>query len=175
MFKSIVVADDGSEGARKALKLGCELQKLCDSELLILTVFRHHSLLEASMSMVRPEEPENLDDAMRQHATRVAEAAKEFAVEAGVDKARAFVKSGQPARIRDGPWGGPHHRRQPRPRRHGGLSAWQRIPQGHKPRKMHGHGCLAGMICRRAHPPCSRGLQHVEIRCLNLPHPGLTG
>lgn len=98
MFERILVAVDGSEGAKKALKLAAGVQKLCGGELLILTVFRHHSLLEASMSMVRPEEPENLDDAMRGHAKQVAEEAKDIAVEAGASKVRGFVKGGQPAR-----------------------------------------------------------------------------
>ncbi|MEX3007640.1 universal stress protein [Hoeflea sp. TYP-13] len=98
MFKNIVVASDGSEGSRKALKLAAGLQVTCKSELLILTVFRHHSLLEASMSMVRPDDPEILDDVMRDHAKQVAEEAKEMAVADGAQKVRAFVKGGQPAR-----------------------------------------------------------------------------
>jgi nucleotide-binding universal stress UspA family protein len=98
MFERILVAVDGSEGSKKALKLASKLQQTCGSELMILTVFRHHSLLEASMSMVRPDDPENLDDAMRDYAKEVAENAKKIAAEAGADKVRAFVKGGQPAR-----------------------------------------------------------------------------
>ncbi len=98
MFKRILVAVDGSKGANDALRLAAGLQKLCDGELLVLTVYRHHSLLEASMSMVRPEEPENLDHVMRDHAMKVAEEAKELAHMEGTGKVRGFVKSGQPAR-----------------------------------------------------------------------------
>ncbi|WP_417426213.1 universal stress protein [Hoeflea sp.] len=98
MYETILVAIDGSEGSRKALQHAALLQKTCNSELLILTVFRHHSMLEASMSMVRPDDPENMDDAMRGHAKEVAEEAKRLAAEAGATKIRAFVKSGQPAR-----------------------------------------------------------------------------
>lgn len=98
MYERILVAVDGSEGAKQALLQAVSLQKLCGSELLILTVFRHHSLLEASMSMVRPEEPENMDDAMRSYAREIAEEAKQVARDAGSENVRAFVKAGQPAR-----------------------------------------------------------------------------
>lgn len=99
MFERILVAVDGSEGSKKALRLASKLQRTCCSELLILTVFRHHSLLEASMSMVRPDDPESLDDSMRGYAKEVAEDAKSIAAEEGADKVRAFVKAGQPARM----------------------------------------------------------------------------
>lgn len=99
MFERILIAVDGSEGSKKALKLASKLQQTCGSELLILTVFRHHSLLEASMSMVRPDDPESLDDSMRGYAKEVAEEAKKIASEAGAEKVRAFVKAGQPARM----------------------------------------------------------------------------
>ncbi|SOE16498.1 nucleotide-binding universal stress UspA family protein [Hoeflea halophila] len=98
MFERILVAVDGSEGSRKALRLASNLQQTCGSELLILTVFRHHSLLEASMSMVRPDDPESLDDSMRSYAKEVAEEAKVIAAEVGASNVRAFVKAGQPAR-----------------------------------------------------------------------------
>lgn len=98
MFETILVAIDGSERSKTALAKAVGLQRICGSELLILTVFRHHSLLEASMSMVRPEEPENLDDVMRSHAREIAEDAKTNATASGGGNVRAFVKSGQPAR-----------------------------------------------------------------------------
>lgn len=98
MFKRILVPVDGSEGALKALKMAVDLHKMTKAELMLLTVFRHHSLLEASMSMVRPSEPENLDNVLRGHAKEVADEAKKFALEHGAEAPRAFVKSGQPAR-----------------------------------------------------------------------------
>ncbi|MAZ04432.1 MAG: universal stress protein UspA [Sneathiella sp.] len=98
MFKTILVPSDGSKGSFEALRKATELQKLTDSELLIITVFRHHSLLEASMSMVRPETPENMDDVMRDYGKEVADASKQFAKSQGCTNVRAFVKSGQPAR-----------------------------------------------------------------------------
>lgn len=97
MFRRILVPCDGSKGAEGALLKAIDLAKLCGSELILLTVYRHHSLLEASFSMVRAEEPGNMDDAMRGHATEVVEFAKRIATDAGL-KPRAFVKAGQPAR-----------------------------------------------------------------------------
>ncbi|MEC9247012.1 universal stress protein [Nitratireductor rhodophyticola] len=98
MFKKILVPVDGSENSLKALEMGVKMQKTTGAEILMLTVFRHHSLLEASMSMVRPDDPQNLDDAMREHAKEIADAAKKAAVEMGAESPRAFVKNGQPAR-----------------------------------------------------------------------------
>ncbi len=98
MFKKIVVAVDGSDGSKEALKIAVGLQKSGGGELLIVTIFRHHSLLEASMSMVRPDDPVNMDDVMRDYAKQVAEEAKEIAASEGASNVRAFAKSGQPAR-----------------------------------------------------------------------------
>ena len=98
MFKKILVPTDGSEGATDALKLAMTLQQSDESELLILTVYRHHSLLEASMSMVRPAEPENMDDMLREYSKGVAEDAKDYATKNGGKNVRAFVKMGPPAR-----------------------------------------------------------------------------
>lgn len=98
MFKQILVPVDGSKGALKALDVAVQMQKVTGAELALLTVFRHRSLLEASTSMVRSAQPENMDDVMRRHSKEVAEAAKKHAVEQGASAARAFVKSGQPAR-----------------------------------------------------------------------------
>lgn len=98
MFGRILVPVDGSDRALAALELAVEIQNRWDSDLLILCVYRHHSLLEASMSMVRPEKPENLDDSMREYATGVVEDAKKCAAEHGAKQVRGFVKSGPPAR-----------------------------------------------------------------------------
>ena len=98
MFDRILVPVDGSDGAMAALELAAKIQQSSGSELLILCVYRHYSLLEASMSMVRPESPENLDDSMREFASDVVEAAKSKAAEQGAGKVRGFVKSGPPAR-----------------------------------------------------------------------------
>ena len=98
MFERILIAVDGSDHALAALEFAADIQGKYDSELFILCVYRHHSLLEASMSMVRPEEPENLDDSMREFASGVVEKAKALAAKLGAKKVRGFVKSGPPAR-----------------------------------------------------------------------------
>ncbi|EDM71534.1 universal stress protein family protein [Roseobacter sp. AzwK-3b] len=101
MFKSILVPFDGSPNAEKALETALELSRACsggDIKITILTVYRHHSMLEASLSMVRPDDPGNLDDIMRAHAKEVAEYAKTLAHNAGRTDVRAFVKSGPASR-----------------------------------------------------------------------------
>jgi len=98
MFKSILVPYDGSPNAEKALDKALEMARMCGAALTILTVYRHHSMLEASLSMVRPTDPCNLDDIMAAHATEVAEYGKDHAIKAGFDQVRAFVKSGPTSR-----------------------------------------------------------------------------
>lgn len=93
MFGRILVPFDGSKGAAKALEKAVEIAKRCDSELVLLTVYRHHSMLEASLSMVRVQEPKNLDDVLREHAREVVESAKEAALGMGAENVRAFVKN----------------------------------------------------------------------------------
>ncbi|MEQ6917950.1 universal stress protein [Halomonas aquatica] len=100
MFNRILVPVDGSKGALKALKKAASLQLLTGAELYILCVFKHHSLLEASLSMVRPEKLDLPDDVLKEYATEVAVHAKSQALELGVpaEKMRAFVKGGRPSR-----------------------------------------------------------------------------
>jgi len=98
MFKRILVPYDGSKGADKALGKAVELQKLCDAEFYLVTVYRHHSHLEASLSMVRASEPENIDDVLRDHAKEVVEHGKAGAIELGAKNVRAFVRNGPVAR-----------------------------------------------------------------------------
>ena len=99
MFKSILVPFDGSPNSETALDKAVELAKLCGgAEVTVLTVYRHHSMLEASLSMVRPDDPGNLDDIMRSHAKEIAEFGKKRAAAAGHKQPRAFVISGHTAR-----------------------------------------------------------------------------
>lgn len=99
MFDKILVAVDGSQAALKAVDSAVELQKKFDSDLLILCVYRHHSQLEASMSMVRPEDPPRpVDQSMEEHASEVTKHAKEHAAAAGAKNVRGFVKAGHPSR-----------------------------------------------------------------------------
>ncbi|GGO51569.1 Nucleotide-binding universal stress protein, UspA family [Roseovarius pacificus] len=100
MFRKILVAYDGSKGAEAALEKGAELCKLTGAELMVLTVYRHHSILEASLSMVRgsDESGASLDDAMRAVSREAAEHAKARAGELGVESVHAFIKGGPSAR-----------------------------------------------------------------------------
>ncbi|MDR5902516.1 MULTISPECIES: universal stress protein [Halomonas] len=99
MFNRILVPVDGSKGAIKALEKGVGLQLLTGAELYLLCVFKHHSLLEASLSMV-PDKLEIPHDVLKEYATEIAVHAKNQAIEMGVpaDKLRAFVKAGRPSR-----------------------------------------------------------------------------
>ncbi len=112
-------------------------QKLCDAELLILTVYRHHSLLEASLSMVRPDEPENMDDVLREHAKEVAEYAKAEARKLGAQGAPRLRQErpgrARHRRLRRRARRRPDRARQPGPGLGRGLSARQRFAQGDRP------------------------------------------
>lgn len=100
MFKKILLAYDGSKGADAALEKAAALCNLLDAEMLVLTVYRHHSLLEASLSMVRGADQHsgNLDDAMRAASRDAAEHAKTRALHLGVPEVHAFIKGGQSSR-----------------------------------------------------------------------------
>jgi len=98
MFSKILVPFDGSTSAEEAVRKAVDLAALTGGEIVLLTVYRHHSMLEASFSMVRPAEPGNMDEILRRHAQEVAEHGKSIAHAAGAAKVRAFIKSGPPAR-----------------------------------------------------------------------------
>ena len=98
MFKYILAPYDGSKNDMAALEKAVELAKLAGARLTVLTVYRHHSLLEASFSMIRPGTPANMDDVMRGHASEVVEVAKARAIELGATGTRAFVRNGPVAR-----------------------------------------------------------------------------
>ena len=100
MYKKILVPIDGSKQSLVALDHAAHLQQQDkdDAELILLCVYKHHSLFEASLSMVRPEDVNIPDDALREYATTVAENAKQMVIKVGAKKVRAFVKGGRPSR-----------------------------------------------------------------------------
>ncbi|ETW13233.1 universal stress protein family protein [Roseivivax marinus] len=100
MFTSILAAYDGSKGAYAALEKAADLAKLTGAGLTVLTCYRHHSMLEASLSMVRGarDTNHNLDDVMREVSREAAEEAKTHAQEMGVPSVQAFIKNGPSAR-----------------------------------------------------------------------------
>ena len=98
MFKTILAAFDGSEGSQAALQKAAELAQVCDAELTVLTLYRHHSVLEGSMYARHAEAPDDIDDIMQTHAKKIAESGATLAREAGCQKIRAFVKGGPTSR-----------------------------------------------------------------------------
>ena len=98
MHQRILVPVDGSQGALNALEHAARLQQDNDAQLLLLCVFKHHSLFEASLSMVRPNDVQLPDDALKEYASSVADQAKQLATKAGARNVRAFVKGGRPSR-----------------------------------------------------------------------------
>ncbi len=94
MYYNILVPLDGSENAYKALEYAGNLAKKFDSQVNVLSVFRHHSHIEKSISMVRPMEPENLDDVLSAYAKDVVAQGKTILQENGVKKVRGFIKMG---------------------------------------------------------------------------------
>ncbi len=98
MFKKILVPVDSSKNALGALDVAVELQKLTGAEIQLLCVYKHHSLMEASLSMVRPDEVQIPDEALSEYAKEVVEHAKEHAREQGATKVRGFVRGGRPSR-----------------------------------------------------------------------------
>jgi len=98
MFNTILAACDGSAQSENALTKAIDLAKLSGAKLLILTVYRHHSMIEASLSMVQGSKHATPDKALEESATQIANAARKIAGESGLTEVRAFVRSGQPAR-----------------------------------------------------------------------------
>lgn len=98
MFHKLLVAVDGSRAALNALDTAIEMQALTGAELLLLCVYKHHSLFEASLSMVRPQEIQIPDQALNDYAREVVEQAKLHAQQQGATSVRGFVKGGRPSK-----------------------------------------------------------------------------
>ncbi len=97
MFERILVGFDGSECATEALRMTADMCRLTGAEALVLTVFRHHGMLEGSFSVARQDQG-NMDDDSRSYASEMAAAGKALVREAGVENVQAFIKPGAPAR-----------------------------------------------------------------------------
>lgn len=99
MFKKILVAVDGSKSSFKAMDKAIELQKLMDTEIYLICVYKHHSLFEASLSIGRPEGMDIPDKVLSEYAKEIVNHAKEKAKEKGAVKVRGFVKAGRPSSV----------------------------------------------------------------------------
>ena len=95
MYHNILVPLDGSDNAYKTLTHAGSLAKKFNSQINVLSVFRHHSHIEKSISMVRPREPENLDDVLSAYAKDVVAQGKAILQEQGVQKVKGFIKMGK--------------------------------------------------------------------------------
>jgi nucleotide-binding universal stress UspA family protein len=98
MLNSILVAVDGSVPATKALDFATDLASRYGAELTVLSVYRHHSPLESSLSLVRAQETPTPDAVLSRLAREIVDAAVARAAEHGIKGAQALVKRGPPAR-----------------------------------------------------------------------------
>jgi len=99
MFKLLLAPVDGSEHAWKALDLACNLARQVDGKVLVLSVYRHHSPIESTHSLVRGrEEIEPPDATLGRLAREVVDAGGGRARAAGVAGVEGLVRRGPPAR-----------------------------------------------------------------------------
>jgi nucleotide-binding universal stress UspA family protein len=94
VFKNIVIANDGSEGGRKALTLACNLAKL------------HHSALHMISVEELPDVPASIDEVIEAKEAEnhkfhaVLEQARKIAKAKGVTLASPFRRRWSPATLR---------------------------------------------------------------------------
>ncbi|MBB4284632.1 universal stress protein [Roseospira goensis] len=99
MFRTLLVPVDGSDQAIKAIDFAVDLsRRFDDARIMLLCVYRHHSPMEGSLSMVRPLHPSTPDEALTDYAKEIVAKAKAYAHEAGAREVEAYAKRGQPAR-----------------------------------------------------------------------------
>ena len=99
MLKSILVAVDGSDHATKALDAASDLARRYDADLTVLSVYRHHSPLESSLSLVKTREATPTPDAaLSELAREIVDAAVARAEGQGARVGKGLVKRGPPAR-----------------------------------------------------------------------------
>ena len=99
MFRTLVAAVDGSVHATKALEKAADLAKASGGKLIVLSVFRHHSPLETSHSLVKGrEELEPPDVALGRLARETVDRAVARARELGIADVEGMVRRGPPSR-----------------------------------------------------------------------------
>ena len=98
-IETILAAVDGSEHACRALAFGAELAKRYGARVLVVGVYRHHSPLESTHSLVRGrEEIESPDAALGRLARETVEQGLSDARAQGVGAVEGLVRRGPPAR-----------------------------------------------------------------------------
>lgn len=99
MFKKLLAAVDGSEHAWKALDLACDLAKQTDGAIVVLSVYRHHSAIESTHSLVRArEEMEPPDATLSRIARETVDEGVARVNKRGIASVEGMVKRGPPAR-----------------------------------------------------------------------------
>lgn len=99
MFKKILVPLDGSDKSFEALDFAAVMAHQFESHVYLLSVFKHYSFVEASLSMAKGDiEPKNLEDALREHSQEIITQGKEILLDKGVKNVRGFVKMGAAAK-----------------------------------------------------------------------------
>lgn len=99
MFKTILVAADGSDHATKALDIACDLAQRYGAKLIVLSVYRHHSALEGTHTLVGgASEIEPPDATLGRLAREVVDAALARARANGAPEVEGLVRRGPPAR-----------------------------------------------------------------------------
>ena len=99
MFKTILVATDGSDHATKALDISCDLAQKYGARLIVLSAYRHHSPLESTHSLVRgSDEVEPPDATLGRLAREIVDRSVALAHENGAPQVEGLVRRGPPAR-----------------------------------------------------------------------------
>lgn len=95
----ILVAVDGSENAGRAVRLAIELARHFASRVILLSVYKHTSHMESSLSLVRTRQvPTPPDEVMHDLAQEAIEWAAERFSEAGLENVETMIRRGPPAR-----------------------------------------------------------------------------
>lgn len=98
-MKRLLVAVDGSENAGRAVRFAIELARHFQSEVTVLSVYKHQSHMESSLSLVRTREvPVPPDAVMHDLAQEAVDWAGERFQEAGIDGVETMIRRGPPAR-----------------------------------------------------------------------------
>ena len=101
MLKRILVAVDGSQNGGRAVDFAVELARQFDAELFPISVYKHQTYMESSLSLVRTREvPSPPDEVMHNVAKEAVEWAAQRAQDAGIpkDHIRTLIRRGPPAR-----------------------------------------------------------------------------
>lgn len=99
MFKKILVPLDGSDKSFEALDFAYNMATHFDSQLLLLSVFKHHSFIESSLAMTKGGiEPESLEDALCGYARDIVQQAKDILKKKNFSNMKGYVKMGTAAK-----------------------------------------------------------------------------